>query len=251
MFGKKQRIIAEQANQIRSLEQQLESLTTENKRLKDRVIDVERRERGIGRALNEATATADNMIADAQRKSGEILEQTQNECDAQRKKADRIVDDAYRSAREIVREAEDEGQKKRAEMQQQIEQYAALLNGYDAMVQEQLELAKDNARRYSELSAALHNAVPQLLNTDGTPLPGLGKPDENQSSENASDTPSYFRDDIPDYQSNPLSYQPSRESNGDEQLWTVDKIATGKSGASGSDVDAIIDEILAATEDEQ
>ncbi len=248
MFGKKQRIIAEQADQIRSLELQLESLTAENKRLKDRVIDVERRERGIGRALNEATATADNMIADAQRKSGAMLEQTQNECDAQRKKADRIVDDAYRSAREIVREAEDEGQKKRAEMQQQIEQYAALLNGYDAMVQEQLELAKDNARRYSELSAALHNAVPQLLNTDGTPLPGLGNPDDSQSN---AGTPSYLRDDMPDYQSNPLSYKPSRETNADEQLWTVDKIATGETGGSGADVDAIIDEILAATEDEQ
>ncbi len=173
MFGKKQRIIAEQEERIRVLEQQLESLTADNKRLKDRVIDVERRERGIGRALNEATAAADNMIADAQRKAGALLEQTQGECDAQRKKADRIVDDAYRSAREIVREAEDEGLQKRHAMQQQIEQYAALLNGYDALVQEQLEIAKDNARKFSELSAALHDAVPQLLNADGSPLPGL------------------------------------------------------------------------------
>ena len=94
MFGKKKRIIAEQEEQIRSLEQQLESLSSDNKRLKDRIIDVERRERGIGRALNEATATADNMIADAQRKAAVLLEQTQGECDSLRKKAERVVDDA-------------------------------------------------------------------------------------------------------------------------------------------------------------
>ncbi len=243
MFGKKQRIIAEQEERIRILEQQIESLTADNKRLKDRVIDVERRERGIGRALNEATATADNMIADAQRKAGAMLEQTQGECDAQRKKADRIVDDAYRSAREIVREAEDEGQQKRNSMQQQIEQYAALLNGYDVLVQEQLEMAKDHARKFSELSAALHNAVPQLLNVDGSPLPGLDQPDE--SSEDQSDVP-----DMPDYQAHPLSYTPSSESSGDDQLWTVDKIASDPNTTGGSDVDAIIDEILAATEDD-
>ena len=43
MFGKKKRVIAEQEERIRSLEQQIESLTSDNKRLKDRVIDVERR----------------------------------------------------------------------------------------------------------------------------------------------------------------------------------------------------------------
>lgn len=243
MFGKKQRIIAEQEERIRVLEQQIESLTADNKRLKDRVIDVERRERGIGRTLNEATATADNMIADAQRKAGAMLEQTQGECDAQRKKADRIVDDAYRSAREIVLEAENEGQQKRIEMQQQIEQYAVLLNGYDALVQEQLELAKDNARKFSELSAALHNAVPQLLNSDGSPLPGLETSDEAENT--SSDIP-----DMPDYQSHPLSFASGSEGSGDEQLWTVDKIANIDASDSNSDVDAIIDEILAATEDD-
>ena len=154
MFGKKQRIIAEQQERITALEQQLETLTADNKRLKDRIIDVERRERGIGRALNEATATADNMIADAQRKAGVILEQTQGECDSLRKKAERTVDDAYRSAREIIREAEDEGVKKREEFQQQIEQYAALLTGYDNMVQEQLQMAQDSAKRFAAFPRA-------------------------------------------------------------------------------------------------
>ena len=115
MFGKKKRIIAEQEERIQSLEKQLETLSADNKRLKERVIDVERRERGIGRALNEATATADNMITDAQRKAAAILEKVQGECETQRQKAERIIDDAYRNAREIVREAENEGVQKRDE----------------------------------------------------------------------------------------------------------------------------------------
>lgn len=250
MFGKKNRIIADQEERIRALEQQLEALSADNKRLKDRVIDVERRERGIGRALNEATATADNMIADAQRKAGVIIEQTNTECDAQRKKADRIVEDAYRSAREIVHEAEVEGDQKRDDMQRTIEQYAALLNGYDTMVQEQLEMAQDGAKRFAELSRALHEAIPQLLGTDGAPLPGLGKPDTEPKPAKP-ETPSYFKEDMPDYSAHPLSYTPSRESGSqDEQLWTVDKIANADASGSRSDVDTIIDEILAATEDD-
>jgi vacuolar-type H+-ATPase subunit H len=113
MFGKKNRTIAEQKDQIDRLTQQLETLIADNKRLKERIIDVERRERGIGRAINEATATADKMIAEAQRKAGAMLEKTQNDCDAAKRDADQLVDDAYRSARDIVKEAEAEGQQKR------------------------------------------------------------------------------------------------------------------------------------------
>lgn len=243
MFGKKQRIIAEQEEQIRSLQQQLDSLTADNKRLKDRVIDVERRERGIGRALNEATATADNMIADAQRKADTILERAQTEVDSQRKQATRIIEDAYRSAREIVRKAEDEGNQKREEMQKSIDQYAALLGSYDAMVQEQMQAAQDGAKRFAELSRALHESVPKLLSADGSPLPGLAASEKNADNQ-PSDVP-----DLPDYTANPPTFAPSREG-GDEQLWTVDKIASGNTDGTGSDVDAIIDEILAAAEDE-
>lgn len=243
MFGKKQRIIADQEEQIRSLKQQLESLASDNKRLKDRIIDVERRERGIGRALNEATATAENMITDAQRKANVLLDQTKSECEALRNKAESVVDDAYRSAREIIREAEDENEKKRNELQQQIEQYSALLGHYDAMVQEQLQAAQDGAKRFAELSRALHEAVPQLLGVDGSPLSGLTASDTD--AEHVSDVP-----DMPDYTVNPLSYTPSREGSGEEQLWTVDKIAKNVGDEKGSDVDAIIDEILAATEDD-
>ena len=242
MFGKKSRLIAEQEERIRSLEQQLDAASSDNKRLKDRMIDVERRERGIGRALNEATATVDNMITDAQRKASVLLEQTQNECDSLRKKAERVVDDAYRTAREIVREAEDEGNKKRKEMQNQIDQYTALLSNYDAMVQEQIQAAQDGAKRFAELSRALHESVPKLLGADGAPLAAL-KTAETDSDQQASDVP-----DMPDYASHPLDFQPSREG-GEEQLWTVDKIAGTAKPDTDSDVDAIIDEILAAAED--
>ncbi len=244
MFGKKKRIIAEQEERIRMLEQQLEASAADNKRLKERVIDVERRERGIGRALNEATAAADNVLADAQKKASVLVDQAKSECDSIRKKSERIVEDAYRAAREIVREAENENARKRAELEQRIEQYAALLGNYDAMVQEQLQTAQDGAKRFAELSRALHEAVPQLLGTDGSPMPGLSTPDAG-SDQNASDVP-----DMPDYTAHPLSYPSSREG-GDDQLWTVDKIAGSGSGDTDSDVDAIIDDILAAAEDEQ
>ena len=243
MFGKKSRVIAEQEEQIRALEQQIEALTSDNKRLKDRVIDIERRERGIGRALNEATAAADNMIADAQKKASVLIEQAQDECDSLRKEAERAVEDAYRSAREIIREAEDDGAKKREEMQRRIEEYSALLANYDTMVQEQLQAAQDGAKRFAELARALHEAIPQLVSADGTPMAGLNTPDETPESA-ASNVP-----DMPDYQSNPLSFAPSREG-AEDQLWTVDKIASGNSSDAESDVDTIIDEILAATEDD-
>ena len=239
MFGKKNRLIAEQEERIRSLEQQIESLNSDNKRLKDRVIDVERRERGIGRTLNEAAATADKMISEAQQKAAEMLEQTQGECDSLREKAESIVEDAYRSAREIVREAEEEGTQKRADMQQQLEQYAALLGHYDAVVQEQLQSAEEGAKRFAELARSLHESVPQLLGADGSPLLGT------QTSNAEPETP----EDVPDYEANPLNFAPSRE-NGEDTLWTVDKIAGSGNGDTDSDVDAIIDEILAATEDD-
>lgn len=243
MFGKKKRVIAEQEERIRVLEQQIESLTADNRRLKDRVIDVERRERGIGRTLSEAAATADKMITEANQKSAEMLNETQGECDSLREKAESIVEDAYRSAREIVREAEEENAKKRAEMQQQIEQYAALLKHYDAMVQDQLQAAEDGAKKFAELARSLHESVPQLLGADGSPMLGFGTADA--VSDASADVP-----DMPDYEAHPLNFTPSHETSGEDTLWTVDKIAGSGNGDTDSDVDAIIDEILAATEDD-
>lgn len=222
MFGKKKKTIAEQAERIRALEQQAQTLSDDNQRMKERMDDVERRERGIGRAINEATATADNMISDARRRANVILDQAQADCDTQRKKADRVVEDAYRSAREIIKEAEDEAQRKQNEMQQRIEQYAALLNGYDTMVQEQLEMARDGAKRYMELSRALHEAIPQLMGADGSPLPGLSVPKAEPKKET----------------------EPT-----DEPLITVDRITKAEPEDPKTNVDDIIDSILSAAED--
>ncbi len=228
MFGKKKKLIADQAARIKVLEEQAKSLSDDNQKMKDRMDDVERRERGIGRAINEATATADSMISEAKRKAGVLIEETKAECDTQRKKADRVVEDAYRSAREIIREAEDEAKRKQDEMQHRIEQYAALLNGYDTMVQEQLTMARDGARRFAELSRALHEAIPQLLNADGSPLPGLSVPE--QKPEKSPNVPT------PD------------PNLGDEPLITVDSIAKDTPEAVKADVDEIIDGILSAAE---
>ncbi len=246
MFGKKKRTIREQQERISALEQHLETLTADNKRMLDRIIDVERRERGIGRTLNEATAAADNMLANAKSKSEELLGQAQTECDSMRREAEQTVDDAYRSAREIIREAEDEGDQKRDEMQQTIEHYAALLNGYDAMVQEQIQLAQDGMKRLAELATALHEAVPKLLNSDGSPLPGLKKPEEEEQP--AEETPAEPEAEAPDLEPSPLN--PAQERSFEEQLWTVDRIAKDDAEKAASDVDKIIDEILAATEDD-
>ena len=109
-------------------------------------------------------------------------------------------------------------------------------------------MAQDSAKRFAELSRALHEAVPQLLGADGSPLPGLGTTDSDKGKPNGD--PSYLREDIPDYQATPLNYEPSRESESDGPLWTVDQIAKDDPEKESSDVDQIIDEILAAAEDE-
>ena len=109
------------------------------------------------------------------------------------------------------------------------------------MVQEQLQAAEDGAKRFAELSRALHEAVPQLLGADGSPLPGLSATDETEQTT--------VVPEMPDYAAQPLSFTPSREG-GEDQLWTVDKIAKDEHGDGDSDVDTIIDEILAATEDD-
>ncbi len=107
------------------------------------------------------------------------------------------------------------------------------------MVQEQLQSAEEGAKRFAELARSLHESVPQLLGADGSPLLGAQAPDTEPEASG----------DVPDYEAHPLNVTPSRES-GDEQLWTVDRIAGGTDAESDSDVDAIIDEILAATEDD-
>ena len=89
MFGKKKRMIEQQRQRIAELEEQVKGLTAQNDSFNARIAEVEQRESGIGRAISEATVTADRMIGDAQRKAGAMLEQAQQDTDAAKRDAER------------------------------------------------------------------------------------------------------------------------------------------------------------------
>ena len=287
MFGKKKRMIAEQQKQIESLTAELKRLSAENQAYSERAADVERRESGIGRAISEATLAADKMLEDAQRKAGALLEQTQSDCDAVRRDAEIMVDDAYRNARDIVKEAEISGQKKLDEVDLRVSQYAALLNAYDKLVQEQIQMAQDSAKRFAELSKALHDTVPQILSADGTlairePDTESGAPEETAEMEPADTAASeeesearetvpetdlpidandpddepvedsgegtpLMKEEDPDFEDHPFIFEALGENEPtEEHLWTVDEIAK-ENAERDSHVDAIIDDILRAS----
>ncbi len=227
MFGKKKRTIREQQQKIAELEQRIRELTEQNGALQTRVEDVERRESSIGRAISEATATADKMIEDAQRQAGAILEQAQSDSDAAKRDAEIMVDDAYRNARDIVKEAETEGERKLGEVQSRIDQYAALLGTYDRMVQEQIQMAQDGAKRFEELARELHKAVPQILSAEGQLIEPAKTPEPEEPAEAEEAKP--------------------QETVAEERLWTVDEIAK-KPEEGEAQVDTIINEILTASE---
>ena len=290
MFGRKKRKIAEQQKQIEALLAEKDRLAAENQAYQERASDVERRESGIGRAISEATMAADKMLEDAQRKAGALLEQTQADCDAVRRDAEIMVDDAYRNARDIVKEAEVTGQKKLDEMNHRITQYATLLNAYDKLVQEQIQMAQDSARRFAELSQALHDTIPEILTADGTLAireaeeseeeqepaaeqdvgfspedePELSYPvseqenlmetepdetggeDEEPVEDSGEGTP-LIRDEFTDFEDRPFSLDRKTDRDPtEEHLWTVDEIAN-EDAARDSHVDAIIDDILRAS----
>lgn len=231
MFGKKKRMIEEQRAKISELERKLGLLEEENRSFKDREIDLNRREVSIGRVILEATEAADKTVAEAQDKADVLLKEAQDDREAAKRDADRLVEDAYRNARDIVKEAEQTGQQKLDETQERIEQYATLLNSYDKLVQEQIRMAEDNAKRFSDLSRALHEAVPKLLASDGTPLL-----DEEK-------TEAVFEPAEPD----PAPADgPQENEPAEEKLWTVDEIAKDVPEANAQ-VDTIIDEILSAS----
>ena len=243
MFGKKKRMIEEQRQRIAELEERIKGLTAENERFSAHVAEVEQRESGIGRAISEATVTADRMIEDAQRKAGAMLEQAQADTDAAKRDAENLVDDAYRNARDIVKEAETEGERRLDEVQQRIDTYAALLNTYDRMVQEQIQIAQENAKRFAELSRALHEAVPQILSAEGTLLePAKEEPSEEPDGEPYTDADG----ETPVDES--FEPEPKPQEGGDERLWTVDEIAPE---GGETHVDAIIDEIITASEESE
>jgi len=243
MFGKKKRMIEEQRAKISELERKLGLLEEENRSFKDREIDLNRREVSIGRVILEATEAADKTVAEAQDKADVLLKEAQDDREAAKRDADRLVEDAYRNARDIVKEAEQTGQQKLDETQERIEQYATLLNSYDKLVQEQIRMAEDNAKRFSDLSRALHEAVPKLLASDGTPLL-----DEEKTEAEADFKPA---EPEPELTVEPVSKEPETPTEAqadaaEEKLWTVDEIAKDVPEANAQ-VDTIIDEILSAS----
>ncbi len=242
MFGKKKRMIEEQRARIGELERKLGLLEEENRSFKDRETDLNRREVSIGRVILEATAAADKTVSEAQDKADVLLKEAQDDREAAKRDADRLVEDAYRNARDIVKEAEQTGQQKLDETQDRIEQYATLLNSYDKLVQEQIRMAEDNAKRFSELSRALHEAVPKLLASDGTPL--LDEEKTESVFEPAEPEPELTLEPESAEPETPTETQ--EDDAAEEKLWTVDEIAKD-APAANAQVDTIIDEILSAS----
>lgn len=279
MFGKKQRIIAEQQKQIEALNAEIARLNEEKQAFLARVAEIERRESGIGRAISEATATADSLIESAQRKAGAMLEQTQSDCDAAKRDAENMVDDAYRNARDIVKEAEATGQQRLDEVDTQINQYAALLNTYDKLVQEQMLHAQENLKRLYELSKALHDTVPKILSPDGTlrmPEPAQTpeeQPIEPEPVEEAQEQPiepeqpeapeesdepvedsgegtPLMTDEEFDFETHPFRFEPQNAEPENEHLWTVGEVTADDKSNQDTHVDAIIEDILRASREQ-
>ena len=263
---RKKVVIQQQAARISELEEQLNKLTQENQNLKIKVDGIEERERCIGRTLTEATASAHKTIEDAQREAGAMLEQSRQECDTAQRDAEILVDDAYQNARDIVKEAEASSKQTMDDTHARLEAYAALLNGYDKLVQENIRMAEDSAKRYAELAHALHASVPQLFGTDGKlihaaqPAEAMPEPmpeEEPAPVEEAAPVEEPEADEELEADEEPAAeaeaeepkefYQGTRSTPIEERMWTVGEIAEEE--AAPTHVDDIIDDILQASKD--
>lgn len=228
MRMRKKELIRLQTEKIVDLEQQINTLLKANDELQKKVDGLEEKERCIGKTLTEATATADRTISDAQRQAGELLEQAQMDLDAAKRDSEIIVDEAYQSARTIIKEAEQDSDQKRQDVQSQIEAYAALLNGYNKLIQENIRQAEDSARRYAELASALRESLPQLLNAEGKLIEApvlTGEPNPTEAEE----------------------FKEQEDAANEERMWTVNDIAESTEGERP--VETIIEEIIQATEE--
>ena len=228
MRMRKKELIRLQTEKIVDLEQQINTLLKANEELQKKVDGLEEKERCIGKTLTEATATADRTISDAQRQAGELLEQAQMDLDAAKRDSEIIVDEAYQSARTIIKEAEQDSDQKRQDVQSQIEAYAALLNGYNKLIQENIRQAEDSARRYAELASALRDSLPQLLNAEGKLI----------------ETPVLTGEPIP---TEAEEFKEQEDAANEERMWTVNDIAESTEGERP--VETIIEEIIQATEE--
>ena len=229
MFGKKAKQIKEQAALIAQMEAKIEDLTHQNERLSEKVDEYVAKEILIARTLTDANAQAEKMVSEAQREAGDLLEQSQQNAEQARRDAEILVDDAYKNARDIVKSAETESAKKLEDTREQINSYVGLLNQYDAIVQDNIRRAQENAKMFAQLSEELHAAIPQILTPEGN-LIGAAKEE-------------FFAGAAEEKQDNEAA---ETETASEEKLWTVSEVAAEESGEV-SHVDAIIDQILGAS----
>lgn len=245
MRMRKKELIRVQTKKIADLEQQILSLERVNDELQKKVDGIEERERCIGKTLTDATAVADRTISDAQRQAGELLEQAQVDLDAAKRDSEIMVDEAYQYARTIVKEAEQDSEQKMSDVQAQIEAYAALLNGYDKLIQENIRQAEDSARRYAELASALRTSLPQLLTSEGNLIeaPTIDEEAALPIAEEVTDG------DEPASEETEVSAEEAsvEEAPTEERMWTVNDIAG--SMEEERPLETIIEDIINATEE--
>lgn len=227
MFGKKAKQIKEQAALIAQMQAKIDDLTHQNERLSEKVDEYVAKEILIARTLTDANAQAEQVVSEAQREAGDILEQSQMNAEQARRDAEILVDDAYKNARDIVKTAENESAKKLEDTREQINSYVGLLEQYDAVVQENIRRAQESAKAFAQLSEELHAAIPQILTPEGT-LIGEPKAAVREEPEGAEEN------------------QPESEPAAEEKIWTVSEVAADQ-GGEVSHVDAIIDQILGAS----
>ena len=242
MFGKKSRMIAEQASKIQELEKTIAELT-------QKIDDYSAREFAISRTMTDATIQADKIVSDAQREAGDILEQSQISADEAKRNSEQVVEKAYQDARDIVKDAEAQSRQKLDDTQAKIDDYAGLLRRYDELIQENIRNAEQSARQYAEVAGKLRAVIPQIVTSDGKLI---GAAEEPESIMDETETPAEepeTESTIPEEQS--AAKEPEvpdtalAEEGGEpeEKLWTVSEVAQGDAGEPVG-TDAIIDGVL-------
>ena len=238
MFGKKSRIIAEQASKIEELEKKIAELT-------QKIDDYSAREFAISRTMTDAAIQADKIVSDAQREAGDILEQSQISADEAKRNSEQVVEKAYQDARDIVKDAEAQSRQKLDDTQAKIDDYAGLLRRYDELIQENIRNAEQSARQYAEVAGKLRAVIPQIVTSDGK-LIGAAEEQTSAAEEPEASTEGSEEPAVPEETA--VAEPDTAQENGasqeqEEKLWTVSEIANENAGEAAG-TDAIIDGVL-------
>ena len=235
MFGKKNKMIAEQASKIQELEKTIAELT-------QKIDDYSAREFAISRAMTDATIQADRIVSDAQREAGGILEQSQISAEEAKRNSEQVVEQAYQDARDIVKEAESQSRQKLDDTQAKIDDYAGLLKRYDELIQESIRNAEQSARQYAEVAGKLRAVIPQIVTSDGK-LIGAADGEAAAETEPQKETAEQQSAAEPETGETAQEERDTETTEPDEKLFTVSDIAKDSTGETVG-TDAIIDEVL-------